>query len=336
MAKPIRILVATDRYFAPSVRWYRTQGPLAHFDTEQFTITVRPAQDLLQGEEWAWGFFDVVMVEKYWTPEGGAVIGIAMQYGLKLWLDTDDNKQEIPAYNDASDSWANPKKREAELQMLGVADLVTVSTAALKKTYGKAKNIVVVQNAWNDYLLPMTAVKAQTKPAKMAWRGSTKHGGDLEEVRRPFMAGWNNQLLQWALFGARPPAWIDWQADQWLQFQPLYAWFQVLAQQAPDWMFVPLTDNSFNRCKSDGAAIEQNVLAGGAVIAPMCMPEFNRPGVVRYKDNAHLEKIFKEIARGEIDKGKIAGEGQAYLMAERRLSMVNEVRTSAVKALFEK
>jgi hypothetical protein len=335
MTKPIRILVATDRQFAPSVRWYRTQGPLAHFNSEEFTVTVRAAQDLLQGEEWAWGFFDVVLVEKYWTPEGTAVIGIAKAYGLKVWLDTDDNKQEIPQYNDASDTWANPKKREAEIQVLGMADLLTVSTEALKKTYGGAnKNIVVIRNAWNDYLLPMTKVTPQTKPAKMAWRGSAKHDGDLEEVRRPFLSAFNNQLLQWALFGARPPAWMDWKKEQYLSFQPLYAWWQVLQGQAPDWMFVPLKKNNFNDCKSDCAALEQNVLAGGGVIAPMSMPEFNRPGVIRYKDNTHLAKIFEDIAKGRIDKVAIATEGQKYIVAERRLSVVNEAREEAVKALF--
>jgi hypothetical protein len=54
------------------------------------------------------------------------------------------------------------------------------------------------------------------------------------------------------------------------------------------------------------------------------MPEFNRPGVIRYKDNAHLKEIFDQIAKGKIDKVKIAQEGQEYILKERTLSAANE------------
>ena len=74
--------------------------------------------------------------------------------------------------------------------------------------------------------------------------------------------------------------------------------------------------------------------AGGGVIAPMSMPEFNRPGVIRYKDNAHLKDIFDQIAKGKIDKVKITQEGQEYILNERTLSAANEVRAEALRKLF--
>lgn len=340
MKQPIRILIAAadgtiSDAFAPSVQYYRTQAPGALLPKDQFQITVKHTRDLIISEAWAWGWFDVLFVEKYWTQESAGLIGIAKKYGMKVWIDTDDDKQNIPNTNRASRKWTANQK-QIELNILLMADLLTVSTPELKKVYGGANsNIVVVRNAWNDALLTATKPAPATKPIRMAWRGTEKHGGDLEGVRVPLGSAFKNQAMRWHFYGAQPPAWLEYENNQHSDFMPLYAYFHRLATDAPDWLFVPLADNRFNKCKSDCSAIEQNMIAGGGVIAPMYLPEFNRPGVVRYKDNAHLKTIFEDIAKGKIDKEQIATEGQEYILRERTLSAANEVRGEALKKLFE-
>ena len=334
MKHPIRILIAVSEPFAPSVQYYRTQGPCALLPQDQFHVTVKHIRDLLTTEAWAWGWFDVLMVEKYWSQEAAGLITVAKQHGMKVWLDTDDNKQEIPAYNPAARKW-DARQRQIEINILLMADLLTVSTPALKKVYGGANgNIVVVRNAWNEATMPPVMPVAAGKPVKMAWRGSPKHSGDIEDVRVPFAAAFKNQAMAWHFYGAQPPAWLDFEQRQFSDFMPLYAYFQRLTIDAPDWLFVPLKDNKFNHSKSDCSALEQNMRAGGGVIAPMSMPEFNRPGVIRYKDNAHLKDIFDQIAKGKIDKVKITQEGQEYILNERTLSAANEVRAGAIRKLF--
>ena len=339
MKHPIRILIAASEStpsdpFAPSVQYYRTQGPCALLPQDQFQITIKYTRDLLTTEAWAWGWFDLIFVEKYWTQEAAGLITVAKQHGMKVWLDTDDDKQNIPKYNSASRRW-DARQRQIEINILLMADLLTVSTPALKKVYGGANgNIVVVRNAWNEATMPPVVPVAAGKPVKMAWRGSPKHSGDIEDVRVPFAAAFKNQAMAWHFYGAQPPAWLDFEQRQFSDFMPLYAYFQRLTIDAPDWLFVPLKDNKFNHSKSDCSALEQNMLAAGGVIAPMSMPEFNRPGVVRYKDNAHLKEIFDQIAKGKIDKVKIAQEGQEFLLKERTLIAANEVRAEALRKLF--
>jgi hypothetical protein len=340
MKHAIRILIAASEStpsdpFAPSVQYYRTQGPCAQLPQDQFQITVKHTRDLLTSETWAWGWFDLLLVEKYWTRDGAGLIALAKQYGMKVWIDTDDDKQNIPSYNSASIKWT-AHQRQIETNILLMADLLTVSTPALKKVYGGANgNIVVVRNAWNEQTMPPVVPVPAAKPVKMAWRGGGKHSGDLEDVRVPFAAAFNNQLMAWHFYGAQPPVWLNFEQRQFSEFMPLYAYFQRLTIDAPDWLFVPLKDNKFNHSKSDCSALEQNMRAGGGVIAPMSMPEFNRPGVIRYKDNAHLKDIFDQIAKGKIDKVKLAQEGQAYILKERTLSAANEVRAEAIRKLFE-
>lgn len=331
----VRILVVTQEPFAEAVRFYRTQGVVNIFPKEQFIIDVKNVFDLLSSEAWAWGKYDVVLCEKYWTNECATVIQIAKVYGAKIWIDVDDDKHNIPRYNRAGSSWSE-ELRKKDLALCQSADLLTVSTEALVRLYSPVqKNILLVRNAWNDYLhAEPSVIQPQGRPIKGAWRGGERHQGDLEEVRKPFGAALTNQAYSWKFYGALPPPWIEFSPEQYSKFSPLNVYWHQLRRDAPDWLFVPLSDNRFNRAKSDNAALEQNMIGGGGVIAPMYLPEFDRPGVIRYKDNAHLLQIWKDIEKNPELKMQTALAGQDYVREHRRLSFENQKRITAIKALL--
>lgn len=329
----MNLLVVTQEPFSSAVRFYRTQGPCSQFPAE-INVTVKSTNDVLSSEAWAWGMYDVLLCEKYWTQEGATIISIAKSYGMKIWVDVDDDKHNIPAYNNAARKW-NDNRKKLDLAVCGMSDLLTVSTDALRKLYAPVnKNILVVRNAWNDYLLPPANVVQQGRPIKMAWRGGQRHGGDLEDVRKPLAAALNNQAFRWKFHGADPPPWVELSENMHQEMVPLHTWWSNLRVSAPDWLFVPLRGNPFNRAKSDGSAIEGNMLAGAGVIAPMHLPEFNHPGVLRYKDNAHLLQIWKQIEKQPDLKAETVKEGQEYITAERRLSQENNKRIEALKAIL--
>lgn len=303
---------------------------------DNFAVTVKSVSELLTTESWAWGMYDVLLCENCLTQQSAAVISIAKSYGMKVWIDIDDDKQNVPSYNAAHIVLRTKAAKELDLGAVKQADIVTVSTLAIKDVYGKFNpNIVVVPNAWNDYLFQQPAqLAAQGSIVKVAWRGGDKHSGDLESVREPLIKFFSNSKITWRFYGAFPPPWLRWESRHYVPFQPLFLWWKTLISARPDWLFVPLADNKFNRAKSDCSAIEANMLAGAGVIAPACMPEFNHPGVIRYKDNAHLEDIFNRIVGRQIDKRQVVRDGQSYIASNRRLSELNQKRLGAILKMF--
>ena len=107
-----------------------------------------------------------------------------------------------------------------------------------------------------------------------------------------------------------------------------------MKQLSGDFLFVPLVDHEFNKAKSNIALIEA-LLSGIPAIAPISMPEFDRPGVIRYKGNADIPKVFSRIAQGQYNKEEIVKEGQEWL-EEIRLSKVNELRVKAIETMWKK
>jgi len=329
----VNLLIATDPRNAPSVQFYRTVGPCSQLP-EEINVTVKTQNELLQLEQWAWGRFQAILIERPHTPEGHTLIHIAKTYGVKVWLDIDDDLVNIPIWNEASTQWAHPKAQERIMAAFQAADLLTVSTPALLKLYGGAnKNIACIPNAFNDAVFTPAPIQPQGRPVKMAWRGSGKHSGDIEEVKRPLLKAYADTGMRWKFYGAQPPAWLPFQHGEYRKFSPLYDYFLQLAADAPDWLFVPLMNILFNHAKSKCAAIEQFMLSGGAVIAPHGLPEFNMPGVLRYRDNADLTNIFADIAKGKVTKEEYAQAGQEHIKTHLSLSALNVQRSALLKQM---
>ncbi|MGL4559431.1 MAG: hypothetical protein ACRCV5_18185, partial [Afipia sp.] len=134
----------------------------------------------------------------------------------------------------------------------------------------------------------------------------------------------------WMFFGYRPP-FLNVPRQNYRPWSGLFSYFRTMAANPPDFLFVPLEDNPFNRSKSNCALIEGAGLAGAVVVAPMALPEFNRPGVIRYKDAKHLETIFSAIKDGKYDK---AERVEASRDALPLLSDVNQERARALGDLL--
>lgn len=335
-----QLLIIHDPQSTPGVRFYR-MSPFYALPREEFSVDEMEVHQALSNEQWAWGRYDAVILKSYHNQDVMAAAQIAKAYGLKVVIDIDDMGLEIPEYNTAIKYFSHPQAKNIIASTLSLADLIIASTPAIKIAYSgmtKAK-IVVIPNAYHDNMFgDASKVKPAKKPVQMAWRGGKRHSGDLESVRKPMAEAMNNPGLQWKFWGgnpnesapflkAHPAQWEEWQSA-------LLMYFMAFARSEPDWLFVPLDVNTFNKAKSNCSAIEALMLAGAGVIAPYGLPEFQHPGVVRYKDNADLSALFKKIGKGEVSKEETVHAGQQWILENRALSKVNEMRVQAFQDIL--
>lgn len=333
----MHILVITDQQTAPSVQFYRSAGVIGLLPKIDPAIKVSymPIQEAMSRDNWAWGQYDVIVPERYYTEQGAQIISIALSYGRKVWIDDDDHRFAVPQSHDAANYYAHPSTKQRIQYALSSAHLVTVSTPTLQKAYsGMAANIHVIPNAFNDYVHSMADTKAAGKPVQMSWRGTDKHAADLEAVRQPLAKAFLNQHLRWKFYGAHP-RYLATTPDQRLPFMPLFQYFAHFCASGTDFLFVPLENNELNKAKS-AISVYEAAQAGAVAIAPMYLPEFNIPGVIRYKDNSELPGIFEKVAKGAYDKPGLVKEAQEWVLNNRALSEVNKDRAQLVMSLSVK
>jgi len=329
----MKIAYIFDPKTPESVKFYRTAGVM-HQISEKITFKPISIHDALQSEAWAWEH-DAIWIERYFTQESIVCIQIAKTYGLKVIIDDDDNRIEIPSYLGVETiRYYNSSSTQQNISTaMTAADLVFVSTEYLASLYAYNFNAktVLVRNAYNDRLHHNLVPDLREKPI-IAWRGSQKHSGDLESVREVMLK--HQKALTFHFLGTAPPVWFPLTLENTAPFLPLAQYFSLLKTAAPDFLFVPLLNNNFNKAKSDVSFIEGNVLGSAVIIAPVGLEEFNHPGVIRYKDNADLSTIFASIAKGRIKRDTHVRAGRDYVMEHRTLKAANQKRLKAIQDIF--
>lgn len=333
----MKILLITDSQCPPSVKYYRTEGVIGYFP-DDITIDKRSVQECLSDDSWAWGKYKAIWLQQYHKPEHMAIAQIAKQFGLKVILDDDDLRVNIPLHNSASRYYALKDTRHRIEAMLGTyADLIFLSTDHLKKQYKglTSKPMVVVQNALNPELITWEVTpRDKANQPLIAWRGSMKHSGDLETVRQPLSKAYLSQKARWMFIGATP-AFLPPQHHEQLPFMPLHQYFSAIKQLAIDYLFIPLIVDDFNKAKSNCSAIEALMIAGAVPIAPYGLPEFQHPGVLHYKNNEDLNKLFDQILNKKIDREAVLKEGIEWYGGNRSLSEINRIRLYALKGMLQ-
>lgn len=273
--------------------------------------------------------YDAILVERPITPQALQLVTQCKNMGVIAWIELDDDLLRIPDYNNSQDFFSVPQHVQTIQQIIATADLVTVSTPHLQKLYGSInRNTRVIPNAWCDYRFPLPQIPQTGRPIKMAWRGSNKHSGDIYEVKTPVAQAMQDPSFGWTFFGDRPH-FLNIPRKNYRPFSGLFSFFRDFILSKPDFLVVPLLVNDFNKSKSNCSWIEAT-MAGAATIAPMGLPEFDQPGIIRYKDNAHLKKIFDMIKKGKIDKREQVEASREALVENFRLSKVNELRINAL------
>lgn len=257
------------------------------------------------------------------TKEDYELIERAAKWGLKVWIDLDDNYWEIPPLNRAHNFFDKDRLKIID-NCLRLADLITVSTDPLNEYISKFNfircPIHTVKNAINDFVLGEffpPSWNYQGGEVTINWRGSETHVPDLLAYKWAFT---KRENIKWQFWGYDPrllnTKWYG-SLDEYTvkpYEKSVLDYFMSFRRAATDALFVPLDMNEFNRGKSAIAPMEA-VWAG---VYPLCcagLPEFEE----------FFPKSENEIA-AFIDGFSSGDKAVLDLCAEQYLHMVEIVK----------
>jgi len=226
--------------------------------------------------------FNALFIHLPHTKEDYELIERAAKWGLKIWIDLDDNYWEIPPLNRAHNFFDKDRLKILD-NCLRLADLITVSTDPLNSYISKFNfircPIHTVNNAINDFVLGEffpPSWNYQGGEVTINWRGSETHVPDLLAYKWAFT---KQENIKWQFWGYDPrllnTKWYG-SLDEYTvnpYEKSVLDYFMSFRRAQTDVLFVPLEHNTFNIGKSAIAPMEA-VWAG---VYPICcdgLPEF--------------------------------------------------------------
>src|SRR4030042_3595638 len=225
---------------------------------------------------------DCIFFERPITENHLLSIKYAKDYGVKVWVDYDDNLLEIPTWNPMFSFLTNKITQETIIKCLSLSDVVTVPTVALKEQLQKYnKNIEIIPNAFNDHNFDFKY--NPSKNQKILWRGRITHRKDILYYQKMLVdAAAANKNWEWNFIGK----------DIWYITEPIankkehpelniIPYFSRIKSINPAIYIVPLYPCAFNEAKSNCGFLEATY-AGACTIAPK-IEEWIRPGIINYE-----------------------------------------------------
>lgn len=322
--------------------WYYRILPWLYLGRQRYeiTVTVVNPQNLNAFESVIPGY-DVLICQRPSSTRDYHAMLLAKQYNVRVLADYDDLLFQVPNVNIAAAHFGKDDVQETILNCYKLADHVVVSTDPLadymEQAFGKCPQ--VINNAHNDIVMPFFQ-PAMNEPkngiSTVLWRGSNTHLGDLMKYRDAFQDFANIDFHFW---GAAPDLAIGkdygghmdtWNYKPWSPGIPDY--FKNLKILKPNFIVVPLEDNSFNRCKSNIAWLEATY--AGAVCLASNLPEFKRIHSVKALNSADLKYLFNQIDTDTADFSSFYLESVEEIKKNYLLSRVNQQRAEALKIIW--
>lgn len=268
---------------------------------------------------------DIVFFSRPQSYEYLEAIQITKNFGVPVWVDWDDLPHACPDYNPNYDFYSQKSTRDVIEKCIAAADIVTVSTNEIKKVFSKFnRNIQLIVNAHNDYNYRLQSI-VKTNPF-INWRGSPTHEDDLVSCQKEIL-DIADKYKQWyfSFIGDGTRFITKHIKDVYKKPElEITSYFFTLKTIAPKIHIIPLLDNLFNRAKSNCAWLEAT-WAGAAVIAPD-FPEFNVPGVTRYKTPAEFGEKLEYLMNNEDHRQQQYELSLEHIRENYLLSQINKKR----------
>lgn len=321
---------------SPGTDYYRTVGPftqLAKDHPEALTLKVVSPEACLWFDIYT---SDVIVFQR---PNGTQILSYieeAARMGKKIVLDIDDLLHGIPDGNPAVKHFNKPDVQRSIEKSLSLADHLIVSTPSLKLFYSEhihPDKITIVRNGWNTEEYPPCEVVEQRDPVRMIWRGSMTHLADLHTIKKTLRNIGNDPAFAFVMVGLDRWALHDLpQSINAIGWQTLFTYFQLMEKSSPDYGIFPLVDDDFNRAKSNIFALEC-LRAGALPIVPMGFPEWDIPGIQRYKNEIELEILISRIRGGKVDKVGLIEKARTFVFEHLTTQKQNEKRLEIIQGL---
>lgn len=227
---------------------------------------------------------DVVVMQRIATPRQVRLIKALQNLGIAVVVDVDDLLSDIDPDNKSWTYWNErvmdlPRYRYVD-QATQLADLVTVSSDALARKYGKHGRVEVLRNGlpnhgFDDPDVVYERTRSIEGQVVLGWSGSVdSHPHDLDVLGGAVRAAMDRDpLIHFGVIGDAQPVVQALNLDParvtgtgWLPFEDYHA-----ALRAVDVAIVPLSETRFNRAKSHLKAME--FAAAGAIVIASDLPE---------------------------------------------------------------
>jgi hypothetical protein len=312
--------------------YYRSISPFSHVKKEvniHFQFTDRVNWPVIK-------MADIVFMQRPCRNEDLQIAQMTKDNHKPLWVDYDDDLFTVQSDNPSYLVYNQPAIKKNITALLTMADVVTVTTEALKTAYSHLnKNIIVCPNGIDDDLIKDHELPKGSRKDTIMWRGSQTHERDLMSVADSVLKiAKAFDTFKWSFIGYNP-----WFITDQIQNCGLDAgrdipnYFKLLKDQAPGFFICPLADNIFNRSKSNIAWIEATY-AGALCLAPN-WPEWQKPGCLNYLDPKDFEKSL-DIMLYDKSNGADAHVEQSwqYIKSELIVSKINHKRLNIIESLI--
>jgi hypothetical protein len=312
--------------------YYRSIGPLSKIHKINPEIHV----EYIESVSWsAMADADILFLARPVENNYIEAIEFAQSFGVKTWIDFDDALTLLPKDNPGHDYFRSDAVIKNIEKAIRNTDLLTVSTNNLKNLYSKLNtNIVVIENAFNDYNYNFEKRSNGTK--YISWRGSNTHRDDLLSCKDDFISV-SSQFPEWQwvfLGGDQREMWYilnglnNYQSIGDLE---IVKYNRFIHNLQPSIHVCPLLDTEFTRSKSNIAWIEAT-WAGAATIGPS-IPEFVKPGCVNYTNN--FQYVLEKLIKSKSFRKENYEKSFEYIRDNLLLSKMNEKRISVIEELMK-
>lgn len=320
--------------------YYRAYGVFPNL--RKHYIPNLAVQNFIGGGKRTWAellTFDILFMQRPAYPEWLKLAEYMKGLGKKIWIDHDDNLFDLPPYNRVVDTY-NPTVKKTMLDMLKIADVVTVSTPSLQKYFmdNFAISSIVIPNALNDELTPMANEYNKSLPIeRFVWRGSETHQADLMEYSVALINAMHNRPNTfWDYMGYNPFfVTMGFTPDKWKYYLPedIMVYTANLKSAKPQIIHVPLIEDGLNECKSNIAWIEAT--AAGAVCIGPNWPEWNKPGIINYDSVENYGEILLQPLQGHrLTMQERWEQSKDYIQENLLLTHVNRQRAEIINQLI--
>lgn len=247
--------------------WYRAYSPFSYLPRSHFQVSYssKPTRGDLLLADW-------LFVLRPSSDEQIALMQNAVDMGVKVWADYDDDLLGVTPDNPSHYYFSRQDIRDNIVVAQGIADVVSVTTNSLRDTVLKtnqSQKVYVVHNAFDPMWLKYRRDSNGYRQDTVVWRGSNTHDRDLMSVFEEIvLLSEKFSELTWVFVGQ--PPWFLWDKlknKATLGFiKPITTYFKTIIAMRPKLFIAPLADTPFNRCKSNIASLEA-ASAGSVCVA---------------------------------------------------------------------
>lgn len=272
---------------------YRGYGPIGHLQRNHPVSAFALSDATMAAAQ----VTDCVFFQRPASIKEVEAMQLFKRMGVPVVVDYDDYLLGVPNDNQTSPLYNKPEVQLAVRKSLDLADRVIVSTHELKRQFERiidGNKIKVIRNALDDRQFP-TSTPGMSK--SIAWRGGMTHERELRDFSTAIK---ENTEIPTSFFGFDPYFITHDEhgtASESFTFKGAYQnpldFYDALKRESPQIAIVPLRDSTFNRCKSNIAALEM-IWAGAIPLVP-AWEEWKIEGVISYRNQEDFGSQLKEL-----------------------------------------